>query len=288
MQFMRRRGKPLGGQRILITGAARGIGAATAERLAASGARVALAGLEPELLGEVAARCGDAAWWTCDVADRSQVVSVVSEVVEAFGGLDVVMANAGIVAVDPLVGGDPATWDRTVAVNLGGVYNTIHAAGPHISHANGYLLAVASLGAALHAPLSGAYCATKAAIEAVGNVLRQELRPSGARVGVAYFGEVATDMVSRTMDSEAARYLTRDGGIWPYNAVTPLQSAVDHIERGIARRSRRVVAPSYISPALPLRMGLQRFADVALASRVARSVEIARSETPAFTTEQPQ
>src|SRR4029450_6902472 len=72
----------LEGRRVLITGAARGIGARTARRLHERGARVALLGLEPELLAEVAATCGDAPWWECDVADRQRVDEVVSEAVQ--------------------------------------------------------------------------------------------------------------------------------------------------------------------------------------------------------------
>src|SRR4051794_5655265 len=86
------------GRRVLITGAARGIGAATARRLADEGAKVALAGIEPELLERVAAECGGAPWWDCDVSDRARVQEVVDAAAEAFGGLDAVVANAGVAA----------------------------------------------------------------------------------------------------------------------------------------------------------------------------------------------
>ena len=89
---------------IVITGGARGIGAALAERLHQRGARVALVGLEEELLAQVAARCGDAHWARCDVSDREQVDAAVDEAAAALGGLDVVVANAGIGAQLPLVG----------------------------------------------------------------------------------------------------------------------------------------------------------------------------------------
>ena len=101
----------LAGRRVLITGAARGIGALTARRLHERGARVALLGLEPELLEQVAADCGGAPWFECDVADREQVDDAVADAVERLGGLDVAIANAGIGAQMPLVGGDPAVWD---------------------------------------------------------------------------------------------------------------------------------------------------------------------------------
>lgn len=274
----------LSGRRVLITGAARGIGAATAQRLHERGARIALAGLEPEELAAVAARCGDAPWWACDVTDRARVDAVVAEAVAALGGLDVVMANAGIAAQIALVGGDPEVWDRTMAVNVGGVYNTVRAAGPHVAHRDGYVLVVSSLAAALHLPLLGAYSASKAAVEALGDALRAELRPTGAKVGVAYFGELDTDMTSRGFGTEAARYLTRDGRL---GTVAPLRAGIDAVERGIARRSRRVVAPRWVGPVLPIRMPAQRVVEAVIAPRVGRAMELARGERAALTTEQP-
>src|SRR5690606_31679086 len=134
--------------RVLITGAARGIGAALAERLHRRGARVAIVGLEEDLLAAVAARCGDAHHAYCDVGDREQVERVIEDAVAALGGLDVVVANAGIAAQLPLVGGDPAVMERTLRVNVLGVYNTLRAAGPHISHRRGYALPIASVAAA--------------------------------------------------------------------------------------------------------------------------------------------
>src|SRR5918911_3478102 len=75
------------GRRVLITGAARGIGAATARRLVRDGARVALVGLEPELLERVASDCGDAPWWECDVSDRGGLEAVVESAAAELGGL---------------------------------------------------------------------------------------------------------------------------------------------------------------------------------------------------------
>jgi NAD(P)-dependent dehydrogenase (short-subunit alcohol dehydrogenase family) len=274
----------LDGRRVLITGAARGIGAALAERLHARGARVALAGLEDELLAEVAARCGGAPWAACDVTDRAQVDEAVERAVTELGGLDVVVANAGIAAQLPLVGGDPAVMERTIAVNLLGVYYTLRAAGPHVSHANGYALPISSVGAVVHLPLMGAYSASKAAVEALGNTLRVELRPSGARVGVAYFAEIDTDMTSRGFGTEAAGVLTSK--FKRVMRVAPLHVAIDALEHGIARRSRRIVAPRYAAPLLPLRMLAQPFVDRAVQGNLERALEIARRENAPLTTPQ--
>lgn len=277
---MTRAGEPLAGRRVLVTGAARGIGAATARRLHARGARVALAGLEPDGLEAVAADCGGAPWAACDVTEREQVDRAVAEAVERLGGLDVVIANAGVAAQLPLVGGDPAIFERTLAVNALGVYYTLRAAGPHIAHQRGYALAVASLAAAVHLPLLGAYSASKAAVEALGDTLRIELRSSGARVGVAYFAALDTDMTRKGFGTRAAARL---GGP---QQVAPLSVGVDAIERGVARRARRVVAPRWVGPLLPVRMLVQRGVDVAARRRLDAALAIAREEDAPLTTAQ--
>src|SRR5947209_11286508 len=194
----------LSGRRVLITGAARGIGAATARRLHARGARLVLAGIEPELLAEVAAECGEAMAVVCDVRDRDQVDAAVEAAVHQLGGLDVVIANAGVAAQLPVLGGDADIFERTVDVNLRGTYYTLRAAAPHIAHNQGYALAISSLAAAVHPPLLGAYSASKAGVEALADALRVELASSGARVGVAYFAELDTDMTRRGFGTEAA------------------------------------------------------------------------------------
>jgi NAD(P)-dependent dehydrogenase (short-subunit alcohol dehydrogenase family) len=273
----------LQGRRVLITGGARGIGAALAERLTARGARVSVIGLEPERLATVSAEH----WAECDVADREAVETAVASAVDALGGLDVVVANAGVAAQLPLIGGDPAIMERTLAVNVLGVYYTLRAAGPHISHPRGYALPVASVGAALHLPLMGAYAASKAAVEALGNTLRIELRPSGAKVGVAYFTEIDTDMTSRGFGTQAADRMIGKR-LKPILRVAPLTVAIDQLERGIDRRARRIVAPRSAAPSLPLRMLLQPIADRAVpAGRLAAALEIARREDAPLTTPQP-
>lgn len=277
---MKREVESLHKRRVLITGAARGIGAETARRLHARGALVALAGLEPRELERVAAACGGAPWWHCDVTERELVDRTVAAAAEWLGGLDVVMANAGVAAQLPLAGGEPEIFERTIAVNTLGVYYTVRAAAPHIAHPGGYALLVASLAAAVHPPLLGAYSASKAAVEAIGNTLRIELRGSGARVGVAYFAELDTDMTRRGFGTQAAARL---GGA---RNVAPLAVGIDAIERGIARRSRRVVAPRWVGPLLPARMLAQRAVDVAMRRGVQDALEIARRERAPLTTPQ--
>lgn len=278
-----RRGARLRGRRVLITGAARGIGAALAQRLHDRGARVALAGLEPDHLEATASGIG-APWWHCDVTDRDAVETAVEGAVAELGGLDVVVANAGVAAQLPIVGGDPSIMERTIEVNVLGTYYTLRAAGPHISHPAGYAVAVSSLAAAVHVPLLGAYSASKAAVEALGNTVRQELRPSGARVGVAYFAEIDTEMTSRGFGTEAARAFSGGGSL---TGLAPLEVAIDALERGITRRSRTICAPWYVAPILPARRVAQTLFELGTRHRLAGVLEVARAEVVELTTPQP-
>ena len=162
----------------------------------------------------------------------------------------------------------------------------MRAAGPHISHPNGYALVISSLAAAVHPPLLGAYSASKAGVEALGDALRIELAPSGARVGVAYFGELDTDMTSRGFGTDAARML--QPGLGAVSRVAPLSVGIDVIERGIEKRSRRLIAPRSVAPLLHIRMLAQRVIELALRTRpVDRVLDVARSEHAGLTTELP-
>lgn len=273
----------LRGRRVLITGAARGIGAGLADLLTAHGARVALAGLEPELLAEVAQR-NHAPWRECDVSDPDAVDRAVEELVTELGGLDVVVANAGIAKQLPIIGGQPDVMEAHLRVNTLGVFYTLRAAGPHITHPGGYALATASLAAAVHLPLLGAYSASKAAVEAIGNTFRQEIKPTGAKVGVAYYSELATDMTSRGFDTVAGKKLTGGGTV---SGVAPVEAGLRALERGIAKRSRRIAAPGWVPPVVPLRHVAQRVIELKPMPELEESLAIARTEQVDYTTAQP-
>ena len=144
-------------------------------------------------------------------------------------------------------------------------------------------MAISSLVGVVHVPLLGAYAASKAAVEALGNTLRAELAPSGARVGVAYFAELDTDMTSRGFGTEAARSFLGDRTI---TRVTPLEVGIRALERGIARRSKRIVAPRWVGAVLPIRAIAQPVVDRALRSRVADVLAVARGERVELTTVQ--
>ncbi len=169
----------LRGRTVFITGAARGIGAAAAERLYAKGANVALVGLEPERLHENVARLGErAAAFEVDVTDLEALEQVVAATVERFGGIDVAIANAGIAFEGTLASAPVAHVERTLAVNLMGVWRTDRAVLGEIAKSRGYLLNISSLWALTHAPMMGPYTAAKAGVEALTDTLRMEMAPS--------------------------------------------------------------------------------------------------------------
>jgi NAD(P)-dependent dehydrogenase (short-subunit alcohol dehydrogenase family) len=245
------------GRTVFITGAARGIGAATAERLHAKGANVALVGLEPERLEQNAAGLGDrAAAFEADVTDLEALEGAVRATVERFGAIDVAIANAGIAFTGALATTPIEHVERTLAVNLLGVWRTDRAVIGQITERRGYLLNIASLAAIGHAPMMGPYTTAKAGVEALTDALRMETAPSGARVGCAYFGYLDTDLVRAGFAQPSAQAITGQMPAFMRNPA-PLSKAIDAIERGVERRSARVWAPRWVGPMLLLRGLLQ-------------------------------
>jgi NAD(P)-dependent dehydrogenase (short-subunit alcohol dehydrogenase family) len=243
----------LEGRTALVTGAARGIGAATARRLHDRGMHVALVGLEPERLEALAAELGPrAAAFEADVTDPAALEAAVAGTVERFGGLDVGIANAGLHFVGAVTTAPLAQLERELQVNLMGVLHTVRACAPEVVARQGYLLNVASLAAASHAPLMGAYAASKAGVEALTDSLRQELRPGGTRVGCAYFGFIATDLVRVAMDHPSSKAMEPLMPAFVRRTVS-VDVAAAAIERAVAGRRARVWAPRYVGGALALR-----------------------------------
>jgi NAD(P)-dependent dehydrogenase (short-subunit alcohol dehydrogenase family) len=245
------------GKTVLITGAARGLGAETARRVAARGANVALVGLEPEELQRVAAQCGaNAAWFECDVTETEALERAVEGTVDRFGGIDVVMANAGIAPVGMTRSTDPAAFERTIEINLLGVWRTVRACLPHVIERRGYVYVTASLAAAGHAPGMAAYAASKAGAEAFADSLRGELKHLGVDVGVGYFGFIDTDMVRGADEHPAIAGLRAQMG-GPLNKTYPLSKAGQAIADGIENRSRWVVVPRWARALIVLRTVFQ-------------------------------
>ncbi|MHC0052285.1 SDR family oxidoreductase [Actibacterium sp. D379-3] len=192
------------GKRVLITGASRGIGAAAARAFAASGARVALLARDGAAVQELATDIGAGALaLPCDVARFAAVETAVNVAVRAFGGLDVLINNAGV--IDP-IGGldniDPEAWGRAIDINLKGVFHGMRAVLPVMLPAGAGTVITVSSGAA-HNPLEGwsAYCSSKAGAAMLTQCLDRETRGKGIRAMGLSPGTVATDMQRRIRQS---------------------------------------------------------------------------------------
>ncbi len=245
----------LQGKTVLITGAARGIGAEAARRLARKRARVACVGLEPYELEKVANECGNGAlWFEADVTDRDALEQAVAAAVEATGGIDVVVANAGIGAGGAVATMPADAFERVIEVNLLGAYRTVRACLPHVIERRGYVLLVASVAAlAPYMPGFAPYAASKAGLEAFGTSLRPEVRHLGVDVGVAYFSWIGTDLVQGADAEHPAFKFLRDSLKGPIGKTYPVADAGRAIVRGIERRSKVVVAPRWVAALRPLR-----------------------------------
>lgn len=271
-----------------ITGAARGIGEATARRLRDLGMNVVLAGLEPERLGAIAHQLGEQALAvSCDVTSNEDLEAAVSAALERFGAIDVVVANAGVNAVGTLETSDLQQWERVIEVNLLGVTRTVRAALPHVIARRGYVLPVASVAAVMPLALGANYTAAKHGVHGFAQALRLEVAGHGVDVGCAYFGAIDTDMVrTSAKDPAIAEMMSSLSGL--IAQPIPATAAAEAIARGVAGRRRRVYAPSHILPLLVLPAAvaplIERAGRKGTRAAVALANQRARSGAPAVST----
>jgi NAD(P)-dependent dehydrogenase (short-subunit alcohol dehydrogenase family) len=239
---------------ILITGGARGIGAATAAELARRGALPVLADLDADALAATAAGLSPAPMTLeLDFTDAEACEAAVAEVLERHGRLDAVWANAGIATIGPVALTDPRAWARTVQVNLLGAYYTVRAALPSVISARGYVAVTSSLAAFGHAPQMSAYCATKAGVEAMCDSLRAEVAHHGVDVASIHPGWIDTDMVREGDESMRSFQVLRASMAPPLNKTYPVSRAARDIARGFARRRPRICTPWYVQAGHALR-----------------------------------
>jgi NAD(P)-dependent dehydrogenase (short-subunit alcohol dehydrogenase family) len=236
--------RSVAGKNVLITGAARGIGAATATELARRGARVSLVGLEPELLEQNAKSLGDRHMWVeADVRDQAALDAAVAATVDRLGGIDVLIANAGVANLGTVRTADPDEAARTIEVNLIGSYRSVAAAVSHLADSRGYALIVASIAAFIPLPGGAAYAASKAGAESLAASFRLELAQYGITVGSLHPSWIDTDMVRLVEDGLPALKKMRTEMPWPANTLTPVAHCAIAIADGIERRALRIYVP---------------------------------------------
>jgi NAD(P)-dependent dehydrogenase (short-subunit alcohol dehydrogenase family) len=236
----------LQGQVVLVTGAASGIGAATALELLQRGALPVLVDCDAEPLERMAERCGPGTLhWVADVTDLAAMEHAVAQTLAYHGRLDAVFANAGVAAFGPLAHIDPQAWKRCFEVNVFGVFNTVRAALPAVMQARGYVLINASVSSFAHPPVMSAYAASKSAVEAMGNSWRIELASHGVHVGVVHAGWVRTPLVTEgALHPGFVRLRATMPG--PMNTETSPDDAARAIVDGMARRKSRIFIPGWL------------------------------------------
>jgi NADP-dependent 3-hydroxy acid dehydrogenase YdfG len=191
----------LEGKVVLVTGASSGIGEATALTLAKAGAHVAVGARRADRLADVARRAsGEVLTLDLDVTDERSGRAAVAATVERFGGLDVLVNNAGLMLTGAIPGADTAEWTRMVQANLLGSMYMAHAALPHLLARKGTLVQVSSTSGRVASPGGGAYAATKFGINAFSEALRKEVAPQGMRVVVIEPGFTDTELASHSTD----------------------------------------------------------------------------------------
>ena len=201
----------------IVTGASRGIGAAVARRLGADGFAVIVnysgsADAAAEVAGDIERAGGRALAFQADVADPGQVARMFDRAEEAFGGIDVLVNNAGMMQLKPLAESDDDLFDRTVAVNLKGTFNGMREAARRMRD-GGRVISFSSSVVGVYGPTYGVYAATKAAVEAMTHVLSKELGARKINVNVVAPGPVATELFLHGKSDEV---LDRVKGMIPF------------------------------------------------------------------------
>ncbi|ROZ89121.1 SDR family oxidoreductase [Gordonia sp. OPL2] len=239
----------LSGKVAVITGAARGIGRATALSLSRLGTDLVLLDIDEPPLRDLADDIGadHAIARRVDVSDFAQVQAAVDDGVSRFGGIDLVLANAGMASYGSLSMVDPAAFARVVDVNLTGIFNTFRAALPTIIERKGYILVVSS--AAAFVPLVGfsPYNASKAAVDHLAASLRAEVGFRGVAVGSAHMLFIDTPLVQDASADLPSFFDALDELPAPMRAIISVDDCAAAMTRGLARRSRRVYVPSWVA-----------------------------------------
>lgn len=222
----------------VVTGGTRGIGRAVAEALLARGDRVVVTGASAASaaraereLSDAAGDSGRVAGAVCDVRDAAAVDELMSATVARFGGLDVLINNAGVGVGAPIADLSHDEWHRIIGINLTGVFNCCHAAIPHLrARGGGWIISISSLSSANPFAGGAAYTASKAGLNAFSEALMQELRDDNIRVSCVLPGSVATGFSGRVSTAGA------DWRLQPTDVARAIVSLLDYDARSLPSR----------------------------------------------------
>ena len=222
---------------VIITGASSGIGAATAQAFAAAGANVVLAARDQARLEAVAgSMSGRALVVPTDITDRRAVERLVAEAVAAFGGIDIVINNAGVGLAAPVAEISANDFERALAVDLFGPLALTQAALPHMRRDGGQLIYISSVVGLRALPYLGGYAAAKAALDRLTEALRVELRASGITVTLVRPGSTQTGFAQNRLGSGRER-----------RRISARTATPEQVARAILKAAVREPRVAYIS-----------------------------------------
>lgn len=250
---------------VLITGGARGVGAEVARRLYEKGARLVLTDVDDAALGDISAKLGSERVLTlvADVRDLAEMQNAVSRAVETFGGVDIVVANAGISTYGSVLQVDPEAFRLLIDVNVVGVFNTVRAALPSVIDRRGYVLIVSSAAAFGASPGLAPYNAAKAGVEHFANALRLEVARRGVDVGSAHMLWIDTPLVQEAKSDLPSFRKMLDALPGPIGRTTSVEACGKVFVKGIEGRKRHVYCPEWV--------GVMRWLKPVLGSRLAEA-----------------
>ncbi|WP_412463433.1 SDR family NAD(P)-dependent oxidoreductase [Halobacteriovorax sp. RT-2-6] len=226
---------------IVITGSTGGLGAALSVELAERGAKLALMDIDSEKLRKQASELGGLAL-SIDVTSYESLELAMAKVFDYFGKIDIVVANAGITKMAPMISSSEKDFSQVIDINLNGPWRTFKAALPYITQSKGYMAAICSMASFVHCPLQASYAASKAGLHAVCNSVRMEVRHLGVDIGSFHPTFFPSPLMDGVTSDPVGNKLWGGNKEGPWKMIS-LEEVVSEIISGIEQRAEQVVIP---------------------------------------------